>query len=101
MGRCQGGSTACVSPQRGRPQRGPAGAGTPASVVRSFVRYTNRALYSPGRLVDYRRQFERVSRSPGEDPPVFAVELEILAMRAFADLNSSARLQLVRDRFIA
>ena len=32
---------------------------------------------------------------------MFAIELETLAMRAFADLNSSARLQLVRDRFIA
>ena len=31
---------------------------------------------------------------------MFAVELETLAMRAFADLNSSARLQLARDRFI-
>ena len=38
---------------------------------------------------------------PGEDPPVFAVELETLAMRAFGDLSSLARLQLVRDRFIA
>ena len=37
---------------------------------------------SPGRLADYRRQFERVSLSPGEDPSVFAIELETLAMRA-------------------
>ena len=56
---------------------------------------------SPGRLADYRRRFERVSRMPGEDPSVFAVELETLAMRAFGDMSSSARLQLVRDRFIA
>ena len=32
---------------------------------------------------------------------MFAVELETLAMRAFGDLSSTARLQLVRDRFIA
>ena len=38
---------------------------------------------------------------PWEDPSVLAVELETLAMRAFADLNSSACLQLVRDQFIA
>ena len=38
---------------------------------------------------------------PGEDPSMFAVELERLAMRAFGDLSSSARLQLVCDRFIA
>ena len=56
---------------------------------------------SPGRLPDYRRQFERVSRSPGDDPSVFAIELETLAMRAFVDLNTSVRLQLIRDRFIA
>ena len=56
---------------------------------------------SSGRLADYRRQFERVSRSLGDDPSVFAIELETLAMRAFADLNASARLQLIRDRFIA
>ena len=55
---------------------------------------------SPGRLADYRRRFERISRRPGEDLSVFAVELETLAFRAFGDLSSSARLQLVRDRFI-
>ena len=38
---------------------------------------------------------------PADDSSVVAVELETLVMRAFADLNSSARLQLVRDRFIA
>ena len=32
---------------------------------------------------------------------MFAIELETLAMRAFADLNASAHMQLVRDRFIA
>ena len=56
---------------------------------------------SPGRLADYRRRFEKVSRVPGSDPSVFVVELETLAIRAFGDLSSSARLQLVRDQFIA
>ena len=55
---------------------------------------------SPGRLADNRRRFERVSRKPGEDTSLFAVELETLALKAFGDLSSSARLQLVRDRFI-
>ena len=55
---------------------------------------------SLGRLAEYRRQFERVSRSPGDDPSVFAIELKTLARRAFADVNASAHLQLVRDRFI-
>ena len=43
---------------------------------------------SPGMLAYYIRQFERVSRMPGEIPLVFAVELETLAMKAFADFNS-------------
>ena len=56
---------------------------------------------SPGRLAEYRRQFERASRSPSDDQSVFAIELETLARRAFADFNASVRFQLVRDRFIA
>ena len=43
---------------------------------------------SPGKLADYRRRFERISRRPGDDLSVFAVELETLAMRAFGDLSS-------------
>ena len=54
----------------------------------------------PRRLADYRRRFARISRRPGDDPSVFAVELETLAMRAFVKLSPSARLQMVRDRFI-
>ena len=56
---------------------------------------------SPGRLAEYSRQFERTSRSPGDDPSVFAIELETLARKAFADVDASVCLQLVRDRFIA
>ena len=52
-------------------------------------------------MAEYRRQFERASRIPGDDPSVFVIELETLARRAFADVNASVRLQLVRDRFIA
>ena len=37
----------------------------------------------------------------GDDPSVFAIKLETLARRAFAYVNASARLQLVRDIFIA
>ena len=55
---------------------------------------------SPGRLADYRPRFERISRRPEEDLSVFVGELETLAMRAFEDLSSSARLQLVCDQFI-
>ena len=56
---------------------------------------------SPGRLADYRRQFERTTRTAGEDPSIFATALETLAVNAFGDMGQTARLRLIRDRFIA
>ena len=55
---------------------------------------------SPGRLADYRRQFERTTRTIGEDPEIFATALETLAVKAFGDMGQTARLRLIRDRFI-
>ena len=57
--------------------------------------------WSPGRLADYRRQFERTTRTLGEDPAIFATALETLAVKAFGDIGQTARLRLIRDRFIA
>ena len=54
---------------------------------------------SPGRLADYRRQFERTTRTVGEDPAIFATAT--LAVKAFGDMGQTARLRLIRDRFIA
>ena len=56
---------------------------------------------SPGRLADYRRQFERTTRTAGEDPSIFATALETLAVKAFGEMGQTARLRLIRDRFIA
>ena len=56
---------------------------------------------SPGRLVDYRRQFEKTTRSAGEDPSIFAIALETLVVKAFGDMSRTARLRLIRDCFIA
>ena len=56
---------------------------------------------SPGRLADYRRQFERTTRTVGEDPAIFATALETLAVKAFGDMGQTARLLLIRDWFIA
>ena len=36
---------------------------------------------SPGRLAVFRRKFESVNRQTGADPAMFAMELEILAVR--------------------
>ena len=54
---------------------------------------------SPGRLADYRRQFERTTRKVGEDPAIFVTALETLAVKAFGDMGQTARLRLIRDRF--
>ena len=56
---------------------------------------------SPGRLADYRRQFEKTTRTAGEDPSIFAIALHTLAVKAFGDMGQAARLRLIQDRFIA
>ena len=55
----------------------------------------------PGRLADYRRQFERTVRRDGEDPSDLAVALETIAVKAFRDMGPNARTCLIRDSFIA
>ena len=56
---------------------------------------------SPGRLANYGRQFEKTTRSAGEDPSIFAIALETLAAKAFGDIGQTAPLRLIRDRSIA
>ena len=36
---------------------------------------------SPGRLADNRRQFEKTTRSAAEDPSIFAIAMETLALK--------------------
>ena len=54
---------------------------------------------SPGRLADYRRQFEKTTRSAGEYPSIFAIALETFAVKALGDMGETARLRLIHDRF--
>ena len=56
---------------------------------------------SPGRLANYRREFDRTVRKKGEDPSNFAITLDTLAVKAFGNMGQTARLRLIRDRFIA
>ena len=56
---------------------------------------------SPGRLADYRRQFEKTTRMALENPSIFAIAVETLAIKALGDMGQTARLCLIRDRFIA
>ena len=65
-----------------------------------LVRALSEHYGSPGRLAEDKREFIRAFRRPGDDPLVFAIELDTLARRAFANVNTSIQLQLVQDRFI-
>ena len=56
---------------------------------------------SPGRLANYRREFDKTVRKRGEDPSNFAITLETLAVKAFGNMGQTARLRLIRARFIA
>ena len=51
---------------------------------------------SPGQLAEYKRQFRMAFRRPDDDPSIFAIEVETLAQRVFADVDSSIQLQMVR-----
>ena len=53
------------------------------------------------RPADYRWQFEETTRSAGDDPSIFAIALETLAVKAFGDMGQTPCLRLIRDRFIA
>ena len=56
---------------------------------------------SPGRLADNRRQFEKTTKSAGEDPSIFVIALETLVVKAFGDMGQTARLRLIHARFMA
>ena len=65
-------------------------------VVPGFLKKSLSDHYnSPGRLAEYKRQFQRAFRGPGDDPSIFAIELETLARRAFIDIDISIQLQMV------
>ena len=56
---------------------------------------------SPGRLADYRRQFEKTTRTVGEDPSIFATAMETLAVKGLWRYGTDGSVRLIRDRFIA
>ena len=56
---------------------------------------------SPGRLANYRREFDKTVLKREEDPSNFAITLGTLAVKAFGNMGQTARLRLIRDQFIA
>ena len=101
MGRCNCGAAAAFSFGRGCFECGSVGSAPRRASRVGLVDALTAHYGSPGRLADYRRQFEKITRAAGTDPPIFAIELETLAMKAFGDMGHMARLRLVRDRFKA
>ena len=97
LGRCHGGLAAALSSGRRflYTQRSVAGSGVSASGARIFDKVVIRSLQlsrTSGGI--------QASVSAGDDPSIFAIELETLARRAFIDIDISIQLQMVRDRFI-
>ena len=64
-------------------------------LIKSFSDY-----YNVWRLAEYKHQFQWAFRCPGDDPSIFATELQTLARRAFMDIELKIQSQMVRDRFI-
>ena len=69
-------------------------------VPRFLIKSLSDHYNAPGRLAEYKRQFQCAFRRPGDDPSIFAIELETLVWRAFIDIDTSIQLEMVRDRFI-
>ena len=55
----------------------------PGFLIKSLSEHYN----APGRLAEYKRQFQRAFQRPGDDPSILATELETLARRAFMDIE--------------
>ena len=58
----------------------------PGFLIKSLSEHYN----APGRLAECKRQFQRAFRRPGDDPSIFATELQTLARRAFVDIDLKA-----------
>ena len=82
----------------------------PGFLIKSLSDHYN----APGRLAGYKRQFQRACRRPGDDPSIFAIDLETPNHRlstssgspacdpdrAFIDIDTPIQLLMVWDRFI-
>ena len=62
---------------------------------RLLIKLLSEHYNAPGRLAEYKRQFQRGFRRPGDDPSIFVTELETLAQRAFIDIDLKIQLQMV------
>ena len=68
----------------------------PGFLIKSLSEHYN----APGHLAEYKRHYQRAVRRPGDDPSIFATELQTLDRRAFMDIDLKIQSQMVRNRFI-
>ena len=100
MGRRNGSVATAISSRGGRFECDPASPGILSNIENGSGGRVVGTLWVAGQI-DYRRQLEKTTRSAGEDPSIFAIALETLAVKAFGDMGQTARPRLIRDRFIA
>ena len=99
MGRCDRGSAVIVASTGRCLERGIINTDAPSR--KELTDALSSHYGSLGRLANYRREFNKTVRKRGEDPSNFAITLETLAVKAFGNMGQTARLRLIRDRFIA
>ena len=99
MGRCDR-SAAVIIASTGRClERGIIDTDAPASFQEGIDGRPVHTLWIAGQIG--KLEFDKTVRKRGEDPSNFAITLETLAVKAFGNMGQTARLRLIRDRFIA
>ena len=101
MGRCDGGTAVVITSSRGCPERGIIDPDAPPGFQDGTDGRLIVSLRIARPMATYRRQFDGRVRKLDEDPANFGITLETLAVKAFGDIGQTARLRLIRDRFIA
>ena len=76
-------------------------AGDTTSQTGRFGHCTNGTLRIAGPIGGLSKPVQEDSPKEREDPSIFTIDLETLAVKAFGDMGPKARLRLIRDRFIA
>ena len=97
LGRCHSGPAAALSSGWRCTQRRFAGSGVSACGAGIFDKVVIRSLQRSRASGRIQASVSVAFRRPGDDPSIFAIELETLARRASIDIDTSIQLQMVRD----
>ena len=95
MGRRYGRPTALIPPAGGCAECHPHGAGD----IKSHVDWVGECAEGPLRIAGTTNELPMPIRKD-EDPSIFAIELETLAVKDFGDIGQSKRVPIIRERFV-